>query len=117
MEKTISFAQAPSLGEWVYMLSNKEWKVDSYDSQSAQLRKKIGISEYPVRQALTWYVYIKEIDNSGISVSISVPSFADSSYSEYRLLKKVKYFIQNIDGECQTNTSLEVDLLAELRNR
>lgn len=110
------FHTAPPVQRWAELLANSGWKLVVHDTERLRAQKRIGQSEYPVRNAVTWYVDITEAD-TGVRVQIEVPTFIESRTAEDRLLSQIASLAERIDGSCETDASLSVDLLNHLRKR
>lgn len=116
MKVEVQFQTAPPLQRWATLLADSGWKFLDHDTTGIKARKQIGQSAYPVRNPVTWYLDITATDNV-VCVQVSVPVFAESRTAEDRLLSKIDSLAERVDGVCETDTPLSVDLLAYLQTQ
>ncbi len=115
MKVSINFNVAPPLVIWQEVIVPSGWKITNYTESTLRAKNEFGQSVFPVRNATTWYITIKD-DDSGVRVEMNVPAFADSDYAENRMRKKVGEIADNLDGEYETEDALTVDVLKRLRD-
>jgi len=118
MKIAIEFSASPDVAEWATVLADDGWKITVLTATSIELEKVIGnTATYPSRQPLTWYLSVENaVNNSGVTVEIHVPAFADSVFSRQRLLDTIQEYAQSVNVECQADTSFELPLLEILRD-
>jgi hypothetical protein len=115
MNVTVHFETAPPLVSWQAVLTNAAWKITNYTAETLTATNEFGESKYPVRNATTWHLTVREDDADGVHVEVSVPAFAESEYARGRLLGKVDDIAADVAGRCETSQSLTVDVLGRLR--
>lgn len=117
MKVSVDFDTSPDASEWASYLADNGWKITELTADRFECEKVRGNSStYPVRQPIHWYVGVEEIGPSRrVSVAVEVPVFADSIYAQSRLLNWVKSVADVLDGEWETETDLEIDILGHLR--
>lgn len=116
MNVEIPFQTAPPTHRWAEMLAASGWKLIDRDTNRLRATRQLGQSEYPVRNAITWYVEIEAVESGDTRVRVSVPAFAESLTANERLLSMVDSLSERVDGPCETDRSLSVDLLSTLRS-
>lgn len=114
MNVAVEFDRAPPVGDWVAVVASRGWKVTEYDADRVRAKKRIGQSEFPVRLATTWRLTITD-EGEGTVVDVAVPAFAESLYARRRILGFVREVTEALDGECETDTEFDVDVLGALR--
>jgi hypothetical protein len=114
MKVSINFNIAPTLSVWQEILTPNGWKITQYTENTLCAKNKFGESEFPVRNATTWYITIRDKESS-VEVAIDVPAFADSDYAENRIRRKVADLGNELDGEYKTDDPLTVDVLKRLQ--
>lgn len=113
MKKIVEFGVAPSIVEWQEALTPRGWKISDSRSDCLHATKEIGQSEFPVKNATTWHIYID--DGDPFTVTVEVPAFTESEYAEKRLLETVEDLVDTLDGTCVISTPTDVDILKTLR--
>lgn len=114
MRVEIRFHRAPPVGNWVEVLLDRDWKILEYGSEALRAKKSIGQSAVSGRLSTVWYVDLTETDE-GVRVAVEVPAFARALYAERRMRETVADFAESVDGRCETEDPLTVDVLSELR--
>lgn len=116
MKVTVDFSKAPDAAEWAAVLAEDGWKVTELTATGLEAEKVIGnTSSYPDRQLLQWYFGIDESGESGATVYVDVPVFADSTFSRQQLLDTIQTYTSQVEGDCETDTLFEIPLLENLR--
>lgn len=115
MNIAVHFETAPPLVNWQAVLTNTGWKITNYTAETLTATNEFGESKYPVRNATTWRLTIREDDHDGVHLEVSVLTFAESEYARGRLLETVGEIATAVDGRCETSASLSVDVLGRLR--
>ncbi len=117
MKLSINCLDASPLTEWVQVLVKDGWKVIDHEAEQVTAKRKLGQSEYPLKNATVWYITLEELDDSVTTLRISVdaPSFAVSTFSRARIYEEFEDIAADV-GACTTDEDLEVNLLENLRN-
>lgn len=115
MKETVGFDRAPPVIEWLSVLTTRGWQVTYHDDEEMRARREIGSAEHPVRLATTWHALVVENGRDGVDITVEVPAFADSRYATHRLRGTIVEWAEVVDGDCETETEFEVDILGALR--
>lgn len=117
MKVIIEFTTAPPLVNWVHLLVRNGWKVIDHEPELAHLNRRLGQSEYPLRNATVWYIFLEERSETDASfrVTVTVPAFADGQFSRSRVYEEVEEIADQV-GDAEPREPLTVDLLSEVRD-
>jgi hypothetical protein len=87
------------------------------EEQYLRAKRKFGECEYPPAHETTWYLTVEEDGDGGVTVEITVTTFAESPSASERVLDTLSDITTELDGACHTDRELTVDVLAWLRER